>query len=136
MCNNNYTTCRVRCASPAANLHLQCNVTALYRLGLRAVYELLCEVGTLTGNMAIIDRVAARYRAADVDAFIEANTYCPGQTAGEMSPSSKGAGAMTTGQISVRFVFLNRLSERLSEATQELEAVQELACRAIHEKRT
>jgi hypothetical protein len=111
MCNNNHTTCQVRGASTAANLRLQCNVTALYRLGPRAVYELLCEIGALTGNM-IIDQVVASYRAADVDAFIEANTYCPDQTTGEISPSSKGAGAMTTDQISVRFGFLNRLGER------------------------
>jgi hypothetical protein len=112
MYNNNHTTCRVRCASTAANLRLQCNVTAFYRLGPRAVYELLCEVGALTGNMII--------------AFIAANTYCPDQTAGERSPASHGAGAMTPDPMSVWFGFLNRLGDLLSDATHEVEAAQEL----------
>jgi hypothetical protein len=49
----------------AADLRLQRNVAKVHRLGPRTVYELLREVGAITGHRATVDAVVARYAAID-----------------------------------------------------------------------
>ena len=66
----NHTTkpaCRnpAACASHAADLRLQRDVTAVHRLGARALYELLREIGAIAGTRTTIDRIVARYAGLD-----------------------------------------------------------------------
>jgi hypothetical protein len=49
----------------AADLRLQRNAAAVHRLGPRAVYQLLLEVGASTWHRAAVDELAARYAAID-----------------------------------------------------------------------
>jgi hypothetical protein len=49
----------------AADLRLQRNVVKIRRLGDRALFELLRELGAITGHRAIIESVVARYAAID-----------------------------------------------------------------------
>jgi hypothetical protein len=56
---------RAPCASAAADLRLQRNAVAIHRLGPRAVYELLVELGAITGHRAAVDELAERYGAID-----------------------------------------------------------------------
>ena len=49
----------------AADLRLQQNVAAIHQLGLRALYELLIELATVTGQRATVESVVARYAAID-----------------------------------------------------------------------
>jgi soluble lytic murein transglycosylase-like protein len=53
------------CASDTADLRLQRDVAAVYRLGARALYELLREIGASTGARPLIDQIAARYAGLD-----------------------------------------------------------------------
>jgi hypothetical protein len=49
----------------AADLRLQRNAAAVHRLGPRAVYELLLDLGAITWHRAAVDELAARYAAID-----------------------------------------------------------------------
>jgi hypothetical protein len=49
----------------ATDLRLQRDVVKVRRLGDRAVYELLRELGAVTGHRATVESVVARYAAID-----------------------------------------------------------------------
>jgi hypothetical protein len=49
----------------AADLRLQRDVVKVRRLGDRAVYELLRELGAVTGHRATVESVVVRYAAID-----------------------------------------------------------------------
>ena len=58
-----------RNSDDAADLRLQRDVVKVRRLGDRAVYELLRELGAVTGHRATVESVVARYAAIDQDSL-------------------------------------------------------------------
>jgi hypothetical protein len=62
---NSNATGASRNSGDAADLRLQRNVANVHRLGARTVYELLRELGAITGHRAIVESVVARYAAID-----------------------------------------------------------------------
>ena len=62
---NSNATRASRNSDDAVDLRLQRNVVKVRRLGSRVLYELLRELGTITGQRATVESVVARYAAID-----------------------------------------------------------------------
>ena len=62
---NSNATRASRNSDDAVDLRLQRDVVKVRRLGSRVLYELLRELGTITGQRATVESVVARYAAID-----------------------------------------------------------------------
>jgi hypothetical protein len=62
---NSNATCASGNSGDTADRHLQRDVVKVRRLGSRVLYELLRELGTITGQRATAESVVARYAAID-----------------------------------------------------------------------